>query len=71
MGPELLIFRKSGNPYFGVKFSDLYMLATKPNLTVPIKENILNIFVKSAVNINVPHSHILVSGLVLYIFALY
>lgn len=71
MGPELLILRKSGYPHFWVKFSEFYMLATKPNLTVSTKENMLNIFVTSALNIDVLHSHILVSWLFLYILSLY
>ena len=71
VGSKLLILRKSGNPHFGVKFSDFYMLATKSNLAVSTKENILNVFVKSAFNIGIPHSHILVSWLFLYILSLY
>lgn len=66
VGPKLLILRKSQKPHFGVKFSDFYMLATISNLAVSTKENMLNEWIY-ALNIGIPHSHILVSWLFLYI----
>lgn len=63
-GPELLTLRESGNSHFQVKFLML-------NVGHRIKENMLNLFVKSTLNIGVPHSCVLAPWLSLYILSLY
>lgn len=63
-GPELLTLRESGNSHFQMKFLTL-------NVGHRIKENMLNLFVKSTLNIGVPHSCVLAPWLSLYILSLY
>lgn len=57
--PELLILRGSRNFYFLVKYTDFYMLKIL-HLAMSIKANMLNFFVKFALNISAPFSCMLI-----------